>query len=164
MRFFRRLLDVFILGGYLVSPAYADTINFTQVQPLTFPTLALPVAGETKSLSISALNSSTSGNAQIIGGTAWRGEYSLSMNKKGNAIAISIDVTDINTGNAWLMLHNFTGLYSSMNISSFPSSTLPLPDGKPATTPLYLGATVTANSGLTPGQYTASFSITIFVL
>ncbi|MDD3371828.1 MAG: hypothetical protein PHE27_08415, partial [Alphaproteobacteria bacterium] len=91
-------------------------------------------------------------------------EYALSMNKKGGSLAISIDISDAVTGNPNLALQDFTGLYSGVFINQFPSSLLPCPAYKPNSTPLYLGATLVASSGLVAGSYTGYFAITIFVL
>ncbi|HAX92303.1 MAG TPA: hypothetical protein DCY07_08930 [Rhodospirillaceae bacterium] len=143
------------------SPAFAATsITIQETQSLTFPTIGLPSAGTTN-LTISPLNSSTSGTATILSGTASRGTYTLTAKGKGG-ISISIDITGITTGNAGLTLSAFRGFYRSQTISSFPSSTLPLPAVSPGT-PLYLGATVTADSTVPAGSYTGSFDITVFV-
>ncbi len=140
-----------------------EGVNFTESQKLTFPTMGLPASGGSVNLTISPLNSSTSGSAQIISGVASRGQYALSLSPGGNPVSISIDITGVTTGNAGLTLDNFRGFYGSQTIDSFPSPTLPLPPRSPASTPLYIGARATANSAVTPGTYNASFSVTIFI-
>ncbi|MDX9690324.1 MAG: DUF4402 domain-containing protein [Alphaproteobacteria bacterium] len=138
----------------------AASISLVQTQRLTFPTLAIP--SSSSSLTINPLNSATSGTAQIISGTASRGVYDLSM-IGGGSVSISLDISVTNAGTSGVTLGAFTGLYQSTTISSFPSSTLPLPSKKPATTPLYLGATLTANSSVAKGSYAGSIDIIIFV-
>jgi hypothetical protein len=151
------------LTGMTVSHASAQSISIQEVQTLTFPKLAITRGGGSINLNISPLNSATSGNAQIVGGMASRGQYALSLGEGGTPISISVDISNVATGNPGLTLDHFSGLYSGQLISSFPSSTVPLPATSPANTPLYLGATVTAASSVAPGKYNATFSITVFV-
>jgi hypothetical protein len=148
-------------AGLVPSRTSAQSINISQVQALTFPTLAVPSGSV--NLSINPLNSSTSGTAQILKGMASRGQYALSLDSGGTPISISIDISGVNSGNAGLTFDNFRGFYSGQTIDGFPSSTLPLPAISPASTPLYIGARVTANSNVTPGTYNGDFTITIFV-
>ena len=156
-----RVLAFFFFFCCAASPAFAATsITIQETQSLTFPTIGLPSAGTTN-LTISPLNSATSGTGTILSGTASRGVYTLASKGKGG-ISISVDITGVTTGNANLTLSDFRGFYSSQTINSFPSSTLPLPAANPGT-PLYIGATVTANSAVPPGSYTGSFDITVFV-
>lgn len=143
--------------------AFAQSISIQEIHTLTFPTMAISVGGGSVNLSISPLNSATSGSAEIISGTASRGEYDLSLGSGGSPVSISVDISDVNTGNSSLTLDHFSGFYKGQVISSFPSSTLPLPALSPSSTPLYLGATVTALPSLPSGTYTASFTITVFV-
>ncbi len=138
-----------------------EGVTITEAQTLTFPKIGVPSQGSVN-LSISPLNSSISGTAQIISGSANRGQYNLSLSPGGNPTSISIDITGINSGNAGLTLNNFRGYYQSQTVNSFPSPTLPLPAKSPATTPLYLGATLTANPTVPTGNHTANFSITVF--
>jgi len=147
-----------------MSPqTFAQSISIQEIQALTYPTLAISPAGGSINLSISPLNSTTSGNAEIISGTASRGQYALSLGSGGTPVSISIDISDVNTGNSGLTLDSFSGFYSGQMINSFPSSTLPLPALSPANTPLYLGATVTASPLVPSGTYVVSFTITVFV-
>lgn len=139
----------------------AATVTLTQTQKLTFPTLVIPSSG-TINLTISQLNSSTSGTGQIIAGTARRGAYNLS-SSGGGSTSITISISGITTSHAGLTMSAFRGLYNTTTINSFPSTTLPLPAKRPKTTPLYLGSTITANSSVTPGLHTASFTVTIFI-
>ncbi len=160
----RLFVGALCLAGLASSSALADSINFQQVQALTFPTIALSGSGNVN-LTVSPLNSSTSGTGQVIGGTASRGQYALSLVQAGGgkSVSLSLDVSGANTGNAGLTLDSFRGLYNGSSIASFPSSTLPLPAKHPANTPLYLGATITAAPSVAAGTYNASFSITIFI-
>lgn len=139
----------------------ATSITISETQSLTFPTVGIP-SGGTANLAISPLNSLTSGSGQIISGMASRGAYPLSSQGEGG-LSISIDISGIDTGNAGLTLDNFRGFYNGQMINSFPSSTLPLPSTQPSSTPLYLGATVTANASVSAGNYAGSFTITVFV-
>ncbi|MDD5586227.1 MAG: DUF4402 domain-containing protein [Alphaproteobacteria bacterium] len=152
-----------VLAGFAYSRAMADSININEIQTLTFPTLGLPSGGGSVNLSISPLNSSTSGTAQILRGSASRGQYALSLVQDGSPISISIDISGVNSGGAGLTLDNFRGFYNSQTIDSFPSSTLALPAVSPASTPLYIGARITANSTVTPGAYNGGFTITVFI-
>lgn len=138
----------------------ATSISLTETQVLTFPTVGVPSSGSVN-LTISPLNSSTSGTGQIVAGTAKRGIYTLVAKGKGG-VSISITIDGITSGNSGVTLSAFRGLYNSTTINSFPSSTLPLPQTNPGT-PLYIGATVTANSTVPVGSYTGSYNITIFV-
>ena len=153
----------FCLVGLMSSHILAQSLSIRETQTLTFPTIGVASGGGSSYLSISPLNSSTSGNGQIISGIASRGQYNLSLTAGGTPLSISIDISGVNTGNAGLTLDNFRGFYAGQVIDSFPSSTLPLPATAPGATPLYLGAKVTANPSVTPGNYSASFSITVFV-
>jgi hypothetical protein len=141
--------------------AWAQSISIQETQSLTYPTLA--TTSSSVNFTINPLNSSTSGNAQVIAGVASRGQYTLSLTSGGNPVSISIDISNVSTGSAGLTLNNFTGYYKSTMIASFPSSTLSLPALSPSSTPLYIGATLTANSTVTVGTYNGSFSITVFV-
>lgn len=128
---------------------------------MTFPMIGIPASGST-SLSINAISGATSGTGQIIRGAANRGVYALTAKGKGG-VSISIDITGVSTSHPSLQLASFKGFYNGQSIDSFPSSTLPLPAASPASTPLYLGATVTASSTLPTGTYTTPFDITVFV-
>jgi hypothetical protein len=144
------------------SPVSAQSINITQTQQLTFPTLGTASGGGTVSLTVSPLNSTTSGNAEIVAGSAQRAQCAVSLVAGGSPISISVDISGVSTGNAGLTLDNFSGLYQGQSIS-FPSPTLPLPATSPATTPLYIGARITANSAVTAGTYSPSFTVTVFI-
>jgi hypothetical protein len=159
----RYSLFVLVLGlaASLASCALAQSINITPVQTLTFPTLAIPSGSV--NLTVSALNSGTSGTGQVIGGMASRGQYALSLVSGGTPVSISIDISGVSTSNPNLTLSQFSGFYKGQSIVSFPSSTLSLPATSPSATPLYIGATETATAALTPGSYSATFSITVFV-
>ena len=153
----------FILAGLTPGFASAQSISIHEVQTMTFPTLATAAGGGNVTVTLNPLNSATSGSGQIIGGMASRGQYALSLTSGGTPVSISLDISGVSTGNAGLTLDAFRGFYKGQTISSFPSSTLPLPATSPSNTPLYLGATVTALPSVTPGTYSASFSITVFV-
>lgn len=140
----------------------AQSVSISVAQNLSFPTIAIPQSGTT-ALAVSALNSSTSGTATVLFGTASRGEYDLSVNHGGSAISASVDITNVSVSNPNVTLTNFTGFYNNTTISSFPSPTLPLPSQSPSFTPLYLGATIGASPSVTPGSYTASFTITVTI-
>ncbi len=157
------LVFALIIVGLYTTTASAQSISITPVQTLTFPILARPTSGNTTNLSISPLNSTTSGTGTIVGGAATRGQYTISITSGGSPVSISLDITGITTGNAGLTLDTFRGFYAGQTISSFPSSTLPLPATTPSNTPLYLGAKVTADSTVASGSYSASFSITVFL-
>lgn len=145
------------------GPSVAQTLSVTLAQNLSFPTTAIPTSAAT-TLAVSPLNSSTSGTATILFGTANRAQINMSMSKKGGpAFAISVDITGITVSNPNVTLGTFRGLYSSTQINSFPSPTLALPAVTPATTPLYLGATITAQPGVTTGPCNGSFTVTITV-
>jgi Domain of unknown function (DUF4402) len=141
---------------------HAQSISISVAQNLSFPTIAIPQSG-TVALSVSALNSSTSGSATILYGAASRGQYNISTDGQGSAISTSVDITNVSVSDPNVTLTNFNGLYHSMVISEFPSPTLPLPEVSPAYTPLYVGATITAAPGVSPGICTASFVITVTV-
>ena len=140
----------------------AQSVSITVAQNLNFPAVAIPQSGSA-ALTVSALNSSTSGTATVLYGTASRGQYNLSVNHSGSAISASVNITGVSVSNPNVTLTSFTGFYNNTVISSFPSPTLPLPATSPATTPLYLGATVSATPAVTPGSYTANFTITITI-
>ncbi len=158
-----RHISIFFLCFFCLSAeAFAATIiSIAETQSLTFPTLAIPSAG-TVSLAINPLNSSTSGTAQIISGIASRGTYALSSQGSGG-VSISVDISVTDSGGTGLTLDSFSGFYDSTTINSFPSTTLSVPEKKPATTPLYLGSTITASTSVLPGSYTGYFTITVFV-
>ncbi len=139
-----------------------DGITITEAQTLTFPKMGVPTQGSVN-LSVSPLNSVTSGTAEIISGTASRGQYNLSIAPEGDPVSISIDISGVDTGHSGLTLDNFKGYYANQTIDSFPSATLPLPQTAPASTPLYLGARLTANASVVHGTYNAGFSITVFI-
>ena len=143
------------------APARAQSVNIQEVQSLTFPTLA--TTGGTVNYTISPLNSSGSGTAQVISGVPTRGQYALSLTSGGSPVSISLDISGINTGSTGLTLDSFQGYYKGTAISSFPSPTLPLPSTSPSTSTLYLGARAIANSTVKAGAYNGSFSITVFV-
>jgi Domain of unknown function (DUF4402) len=145
-----------------VSPVFAQSINIVQVQPLTFPTLGTVSGGGSVNLSINPLNSTTSGTAEIVGGLVQRGQYALSLVPGGTPLSISVDISGVSTGNAGLTLDNFSGCYKGQSIS-FPSSTLALPASSPASTPLFIGARITANSTVGNGSYSPSFTINVYI-
>ena len=158
---------LFVLGLSVVffAPAVASagSINIQEVSTLTFPNIGIYSGGGSVNLSVSPLNSATSGNGQIISGNASRGQYALSITSGSSPISISIDISNVNTGNSGLTLDSFRGFYMGQTINSFPSSTLAVPATAPASTPFYLGAKVTASPLVEPGNYSASFSMTVFV-
>jgi hypothetical protein len=154
---------LFFLAFLAPWHAHAQSLSIHETQTLTFPTIGLPAGGGTANLSISPLNSSTSGSGQIISGMASRGQYALSRSAEGTPVSISIDISNVSLGNPGLTLDTFRGFYAGQTIDSFPSSTLPLPAIAPGNTPLYLGAKVTANSSVAPGNYNGGFSITVFI-
>lgn len=157
-----RILFAIVLCFVFGSQAFAATsITISESQTLTFPTIGLTGSGTT-SLSVSPLNSSTSGNGQIIAGAASRGTYPLSAEGDGG-VSISIDISGVTTGNPALTLSDFKGFYNGQVIENFPSPTLPLPAAHPASTPLYIGATVAAGAGVPTGTHQGSFTITVFV-
>lgn len=158
---FLRVFFCLLVIGLAPFSAYGQSINITETQPLTFPTLA--TTNSSVNFTINPLNSSTSGSAQVIAGVAQRGQYALALTQGGSPVSISVDISSVTTGNAGLTLAGFQGYYKGQLISSFPSPTLPLPATSPSSTPLYLGATLTANSTVSAGTYTGSFSITVFV-
>ena len=125
------LLTLCILWG-VPFVAWAQGINIQEVQALTFPTLAL--SSGTIQLTVSPLNSGTSGTGQIIGGTVSRGQYALSLTPGGSPLSISLNISAASTGNPNLTLDHFSGFYKGQLISSFPSSTLSLPATSPAST------------------------------
>jgi hypothetical protein len=161
----KNLLKFWLCFGFLVSfclpTQAATTVSISESQSLTFPKMGVPSSGSVY-LTVSPLNSITSGTAQIISGTAYRGTYPLS-SKGSGGISISIDISGITTDSPGLTLSNFQGFYNGSTISSFPSSTLSLPAKSPGNTPLYLGATVTTLPSVSIGTHTGSFTITVFV-
>jgi hypothetical protein len=140
---------------------FAQSIDIQPSQTLTFPTLATVTSGGSVNLSVSPLNSSTSGTAQIVKGMASRGQYAVSISSGGTPVSISLDISGVSTDSG-LTLDNFSGFYQGQQIS-FPSPTLPLPATSPASTPLYVGAKLTADSTVASGSHNASFTITVFV-
>lgn len=162
----RRVFGIVLLamaaGGLCAIPSHAQSMSISVVQNLNFPTIAIPQTG-TVYLAVSPLNSSTSGVASVLYGAAIRGQYNLSTDQTGSAVSASVDITDVSVNDANVTLTNFTGFYRGTPISEFPSPTLPLPDVSPGYTPLYVGATITANPGVTPGICTASFVIRVTI-
>lgn len=162
-RLFGIVLLAMTAGSLCSGCSYAQTVSMTIVQDLSFPTIAIPQSGST-SLAVSSLNSSTSGTATVLYGTASRAQFDLSMSEEGGpAVAISVDISGVTVSDPNVTLTNFTGLYGTTQISSFPSSTLQLPSVTPAFTPLYVGATITANHSVTPSTCTASYVVTLTV-
>jgi len=156
-----RVLTSLVLCCAATSVCAETAITIKETQALTFPTAALPSMGTTF-LSINPLNSATSGSGQIVAGMANHGTYALS-SSGSDAVSISINISGINTGHTGLTLDHFRGFYGGQSIDAFPSSTLPLPAAQPASTPLYIGATVTANTSVPEGRYSGAFAITVFV-
>ncbi len=155
---------LFVVGAswFCAGAAYAETtISIVEAGTLTFPTIGIPQSG-TSTLAISPMNSSTSGNAEVIYGAASRGVYHLSSEGEGG-VSISIDVAVTNTGTSGASLGTFKGLYGGTSIDSFPSQSLPIPAPKPSSTPLYLGATVSAGPSVHVGSSTGTLAITVFV-
>jgi hypothetical protein len=144
------------------SQAFAQSISMTVVHNLNFPAMAIPESG-TASLSISPLNSSTSGTATVLYGVASRGQINLSLGQDGGAVSASIDISEVSTGSPNLELTNFVGLYQGTLINGFPSPTLAPPSESPGISPLYIGATIVANPNLTPGSYVSSFVVNVIV-
>lgn len=152
-------LFIAVMGPHEV---FAQSISISVVQNLNFPTMAIPQSG-TASLSISPLNSSTSGSATILYGVASRAQVNLSLVQDDNAVSASIDITDVSTSSPNFSLTNFVGFYQSTLINSFPSPTLPPPNVSPGFSALYLGATIVANPNLTSGNYTSSFVVNVII-
>jgi hypothetical protein len=140
----------------------AQSMSISVAQNLYFPTIAIPQTGSVY-LAVSPLNSSTSGIATILYGAASRGQYNLSTDQNGSAVSVSVDIMDVSVNDPNVALTNFTGFYRGVSISEFPSPTLPLPEVSPGYSPLYVGATITANSVVTPGICIASFVIRVTV-
>jgi len=141
---------------------YAQSVSLNVAQNLNFPTIAIPQAG-TADVSVSALNSLVSGTGTVINGTASRGQFNLTVDQSGSSVSLVVDITDVSVSDPNVSLGSFTGLYRGYFISSFPSQTLPLPDAG-ASTPFYLGATLTASPGVQQGPVTATFTIRVTVL
>lgn len=162
----RRLFGIVLLalmaGNLCVGCSYAQSMSISVAQNLNFPTIAIPQTG-TVNLAVSPLNSSTSGMATVLYGAASRGQYNLSTDQSGSAVSASVDIMDVSVCDPNVTLTSFTGFYHGTPISEFPSPTLPLPEVSPGYTPLYVGATITANPGVTPGICTASFVIRVTV-
>jgi hypothetical protein len=149
--------------GLVPVQAQAQSISIKVTTQLTFPTIATPSPGNTATLTVSPLNSTTSGTGQILRGAAARGQYAISLGGGGSPVSITVDITGITTGKAGLTLSNFKGFYKNVTINSFPSPTLALPAKSPSSTPLYIGATETATSAVTAGNYVGSFTLTVLV-
>ncbi len=145
-----------------IGCSYAQSISISVAQNLNFPTIAIPQTG-TVYLAVSPLNSSTSGIATVLYGTASRGQYNLSTDQSGTAVSASVDIINVSVSDPNVTLASFTGFYRGTPIGEFPSPTLPLPEVSPGYTPLYVGATITANPAVTPGICTASFVIRVTV-
>ncbi len=156
------LLCLLISWIAYAQPAGAQSLSIKEIQPITFPTMALG-SGRQTTLTINPLNSSTSGNAQIVSGNALRGQYALSITGTGSPVTISIDITGTGTIANGLTLDNFHGYYANQKIDSFPSSGLPLPATAPSSTTLYLGATITAQPSLQEGKYNATLGLSVFI-
>lgn len=149
-------------AAFCSAGAQAQSVSISIVQSLNFPTTAIPQQG-TADVTVSALNSSTSGSATILYGAASRGQFNLSVDQSGSPISLTVDITDVSVSDPNVTLGNFTGLYRGNFIGSFPSQALPLPDAGGSDT-FYLGATITAAPGVQQGPVTATFTIRVTVL
>jgi hypothetical protein len=138
--------------------ALADfSVALTEVSRLDFGTIGIPPGGSA-TLTIHPTNSMPTGTATILYGMTNRGQYKLVLSGTGPETSMTLDISSVSPGSGHLTLANFTGIYNSTSINSFPSGTLPLP-ATGAGTVLYLGATATLNAGQSPGNASPSFDI-----
>jgi hypothetical protein len=152
---------VIILAGFLAaSPVMAKVnISISETTRMNWGTVGIPSSGS-QYLTLSPSNSSVTGTGHVLLGTPSRGVYNI-RGVGGGSTSITIDISNVSTGSSYLTLDSFTGIYSSVNINSFPSPTLPLPS--PSGTPLYLGARATMTSSLSPGALHPTFDVVVIV-
>ncbi len=99
----------------------------------------------------------TSGSGVSLGGTI--GNAQVNIKRTGNPPGtISLNILNVNTGNANLTLTSFTGLYGATSIASFPRGALADP-GTGGGTVLKIGATATYNSSVPTAALTPTFDI-----
>ncbi|GEM_PF-2163515 len=156
-------VTLWVMGLFIfafIAPARADvTISISDVTQMDWGTVQIPASGS-EYISISPANSGISGTGTVLFGFPSRGVYSLKSSGEGET-AITIDISNVSTGSSNLTIDNFTGIYSSYTINSFPSASLPLPST--SGTNLYLGARETVNAAMTPTTLTPTFDIVVIV-
>lgn len=148
----------FVLASF--HPVKAQTITITEQTQLNFTILEKPASGS-KNITINATTNGVSGTGTVLIGTPTRGQYSVKCTGAGCNPSATIDINNINSGNANLTISNFTGDYDGSALASFPQSGLAKPTGGGKT--LYLGATATYNSSVPVGTLTPSFDIVVTI-
>jgi hypothetical protein len=154
--FFRRpLLGSIFFYVFCCSVTFAQTLTFTGgITTLKFGTLQKPSSGS-QTYIISATGAVSGTGTKLYGVT---GNAQVQLKRTGTpARTISIDIQNVNTGDANLTLTNFTGRYKTTNIASFPVGAMADPGTTSAT--LKIGATATYNSSVPIGSLTPSFDI-----
>ena len=153
------IIILFCLCASSTAYAVEDEIT-TQVTQLKWPTLGKPASGS-RTYIIHADGTADTGTGTKLYGTSSRGQYTLTKSGNGGGVhSITIDIQNINSGNANVTLSNFTGVYNGITITSFPRSGLPKPVNGAGTT-LYLGATATYTGSVPVGGLTPSFNIVV---
>jgi hypothetical protein len=150
-------LYVCVFAFFLYFPTTINAQTITQTTQLQFGQLAKPASGS-HNFTLNTTNG-TSGTGVLLSGTPLSGVYQITRGSFGPG-TVTINVNNINSGNANLTLGSFTGDWGGTAIASFPRSGLSRPAGGPGTT-LRLGATVTYTSSIPVGTITPSFDIVI---
>ncbi|MCP5246902.1 MAG: DUF4402 domain-containing protein [Burkholderiales bacterium] len=137
----------------------AENISITEQTQLSFAQLEIPVSGS-ETITIDPGTGSYSGTGTVQIGVPTAGSYKIKRSGNGPSTSCTIDIQNINSGDAALTINNFTGVYDTTTIASFPRSELPKPSGGQGTT-LYLGATAQYTSSVPTGTLTPSFDIVV---
>jgi hypothetical protein len=162
-RLLKKLRAIFGVAFFCVCLATPHTamadfsVALTEVARMDWATIAIPASGSATVI-LHPSNTTPGGTGTILYGMPNRGQYKLVLSGTGPETSMTLDISSVNSGSGNLTLSNFTGIYNSTSINSFPSGTLAIPATGAGTT-LYLGATATVTAGQAATTVNPSFDI-----
>jgi hypothetical protein len=158
----RRWLAVLLVACFFCAfhgkSAAAQTITIAQNQQLRFGVLQVPASGShTRTVSTAGATSGT-GIELLSSPAAQAGQFTLSCSAScTGSWNITINATNVVTGNAALSIGSWTGNYIGVPIN-IPSSGNPKCNSAKT---LLLGATATYTSAIPEGAYTPTYDVVV---
>jgi hypothetical protein len=158
----RRWLAVLMAACFFCAlhgkSAAAQTITIAQTQQLRFGVLQVPASGShTRTVSTAGATSGT-GITLLSVPAAQAGQFTLGCSATCNGSwSITINATNVVTGNAALSIGSWTGNYIGIGINIPSSGNQKCKD--PQT--LLLGATATYTSAIPEGAYTPTYDVVV---
>lgn len=130
-----------------LNVAPAGSVQIIEKKTLDFATLLIPI-GSAEFIRVYADNSAPTGTGTIVSGSTQRGKYKIKDNTNNGTF--TLDIQNISTGNQYIKLKKFKGIYDGLTISSFPVGGL---QRKKKKKNLFLGARVRYKKQVPEGLY-----------